>query len=50
MLSKELITELRIIMETDYNHKLNDQEALEVGEQLLASYETLIKLKFENKD
>jgi len=45
MLSQELITELKTIIETDYCRKLDDQEAIEFGEQIVASYETLIKLK-----
>lgn len=45
MISQELTTELKIIMKIDYACELNDQEAIEFGEQLVASYETLIKLK-----
>lgn len=44
MINNELTTELKDIIETDYNCKLSDQEAIEFGEQLLASYEALIKL------
>jgi len=48
MIDQELTTELQAILKADYGWELNNQEALEVGEQLLASYEILIKLKFEN--
>lgn len=48
MLNQELITELQVIIKTDYHCELSDQEALEFGEQILASYETLIKLNLEN--
>jgi len=48
MLNQELITELQEIMKTDYDCNLNDQEALEFGEQLVASYETLIRLNLED--
>lgn len=49
MLSQELTTELQTIMKTDYGCELNDQEALEFGEQVVASYEILIKLFEDNK-
>ena len=49
MISQELITELKTILKTDYSCELNDREAIEFGEQLVASYETLIKLKKTKK-
>jgi hypothetical protein len=48
MLSQELTTELQQIMRTDYGFELSNQEVLEFGEQYLASYEALIKLRLEN--
>jgi len=44
MLSRQLVQELKIILEEEFGLDLTNQEAEAVGNELVASYEVLIKL------
>jgi len=44
MISEQLFEELKNIFKTEYHLDLNDQEIRVIGNQLISSYETLIKL------
>ena len=45
MISQQLLTELRDILEHDYGLKLTMQEVLEIATALLGYVETLIKIE-----
>lgn len=44
MISRQLLLELKTILEEDHNLKLSLQEVMEIGTTLLAYVETLIKI------
>lgn len=45
MISKQLLTELKEILEQDYNLKPTLEEITEIGSTLLRYFETLIEIK-----
>jgi hypothetical protein len=45
MISQQLLTELKDILEQDYNLKLTMQEVLEIATALLGYVETLMKIE-----
>ena len=49
IISNQLLQELRHILEEDYNLKLSLQEVTEIGMNLLAFVETLLKIESTNK-
>lgn len=44
MISRQLLLELKTILEEDHNLKLSFQEVMEIGTTLLAYVETLLKI------
>ena len=49
MISKNLLLELKQILESDFNLKLTLQEVTEIGMSLLAFTETLLKIESTDK-
>ncbi|MDO8513427.1 MAG: hypothetical protein Q7S37_02915 [bacterium] len=49
VISDKLIRELKQIIKEEYGEELDDDGAKTIGEQLLRSYEALIKLEQSNK-
>lgn len=49
MLSKESLNELREILREDFGINLNDKDLFEFGNNLLAYFELLAKIYFENR-
>lgn len=49
MISKNLLLELKQILENDLNLKLTLQEVTEIGTNLLAFVETLLKIESTNE-
>ena len=48
MISRNLLLELKQILEEDYHLELTLQEATEIGSDLLALVETLMKIEAKN--
>lgn len=48
-MSKELLNELKMILEEDYNLKLNVDEVAEIATVLVGYFDLLTKVNFENK-
>lgn len=49
VISNKLFLELKKIIKEEYGEELDDKKAETIGEQLLRSYEALIKLEQSNK-
>ena len=47
-MNQKLIKELKIILKDECQHDLNDHDVEIVGNQILSSFETLIKLRLDN--
>jgi hypothetical protein len=50
MINQQLIQELKIILKEEFELDLPDQEVEVVGNQLVSSYETLIKLYISKEE
>ena len=47
-MNQKLIKELKTILKDEYQYDLNDHDIEVVGNQILSSFETLIKLHLDN--
>ncbi|MCK5475370.1 MAG: hypothetical protein KAI71_02200 [Candidatus Pacebacteria bacterium] len=47
-MNQKLLKELKTILKDEYQHDLNDHDVEIVGNQILSSFETLIKLNLDN--
>jgi hypothetical protein len=50
MLKKELLNELREIINEEFNENLNERELFEFGSNLLSYFELLAKIYFREKE
>jgi hypothetical protein len=50
MLKKELLNELREIINEEFNENLNERELFEFGSNLLSYFELLAKIYFREKN
>jgi len=48
-MSKELINELRVILEEDFGQKLSIEEVTEIARAFVGYFDLLIKVNFSNK-
>ena len=46
-MNQKLLKELKVILKDEYQQDLNDRDVEIVGNQILSSFETLIKLRID---
>jgi len=49
-MNQKLLKELKTILKDEYQQDLNDRDVEIVGNQILSSFETLIKLHLDNTE
>lgn len=49
-MNQKLLKELKTILKDEYQQDLNDRDVEIVGNQILSSFETLIKLNLDNNN